>query len=217
MTDIILFGAPGAGKGTQGKNLSEKYRIPQISTGDILRANVKNKTALGLKAKEFMDKGALVSDDVVVGMVIDRIKEPDCEKGFLLDGFPRNIRQADVLDATIKAMGRKIDCVIGIEVERKELVRRLGGRRVCRKCGDNYHTIFSPPINMGICDKCGSEIYQREDDKEDTIEARLKVYEEETFPLVDYYKKKALYVAIDGIGGVDQITGAIVKAIESHK
>ncbi len=216
MTNIILFGAPGAGKGTQGKNLSEKYRIPQISTGDILRVNVKNKTPLGLKAKEFMDRGALVSDDIVVGMVIDRIKEADCEKGFLLDGFPRNIKQADVLEGTLKGMGRDIDCVIGIEVERKELLRRLSGRRVCRKCGANYHTIFSPPVNMGMCDKCGSEIYRRDDDEEETIDARLKVYALETHPLVEHYVKNGLYVAINGIGSVDQITEAIVKAIEKH-
>ncbi len=212
--NIILLGAPGAGKGTQGNILAEKFRIPQISTGDILRANVRNKTQLGLKAKEYMDKGALVSDDIVVGMVVDRINEEDARGGFILDGFPRNINQAEVLEKTLTSMGKSIGSVIGIEVDRKELVRRLSGRRVCRKCGASYHVIFNPPVNIGMCDKCGSEIYQRDDDKEETIEARLKVYEQETFPLVDYYSKKGLYRGIDGKGSVDQITLTIVGAIE---
>ncbi|MBI2400321.1 MAG: adenylate kinase [Deltaproteobacteria bacterium] len=212
--NIILLGAPGAGKGTQGNILSEKFRIPQISTGDILRANVRSKTQLGLKAKEYMDKGALVPDDIVVGMVVDRINEEDAKSGFILDGFPRNINQAEVLEKTLTSMGKSIGSVIGIEVDRKELVRRLSGRRVCRKCGASYHTIFNPPLNIGMCDKCGSEIYQRDDDKEETIEARLKVYEQETFPLVEYYSRKGLYRAVDGKGSVDQITMTIVGAIE---
>ncbi|TAN63926.1 adenylate kinase [bacterium] len=217
MRNLILFGAPGAGKGTQGKSLSERYKIPQISTGDILRSSVKNKTALGLKAKEYMDRGALVPDEIVLGMVVERLKSDDCEKGFILDGFPRNIKQADALETLLGAMGKGIDSVIGIDVERKELVRRLSGRRVCRKCGANYHIIFSPPLNMGVCDKCGAEIYQRDDDREDTIEARLKVYEQETFPLVDYYGKKKLYRPVNGIGSVDTITESVVRAIEAGK
>lgn len=212
--NIILLGAPGAGKGTQGKSISDRYKIPQISTGDILRANVRSKTVLGQKAKEFMDKGALVPDDLVVEMLVDRIKSDDCVSGSILDGFPRNINQADVLDSTLKAMGKKIDFVIGIEVDRKELVRRLSGRRVCRKCGASYHVIFNPPVNIGMCDSCGSEIYQRDDDKEETIEARLKVYEAETFPLVEYYASRGLYKKIDGIGTVDHITKSIVGEIE---
>lgn len=212
--NIILLGAPGAGKGTQGKSISDRYKIPQISTGDILRANVRSKTVLGQKAKEFMDKGALVPDDLVVEMLVDRIKSEDCVNGSILDGFPRNINQADVLDSTLKAMGKKIDFVIGIEVDRKELVRRLSGRRVCRKCGASYHVIFNPPVNIGMCDSCSSEIYQRDDDKEETIEARLKVYEAETFPLVEYYASRGLYKKIDGIGTVDHITKSIVGEIE---
>jgi adenylate kinase len=212
--NIILIGAPGAGKGTQSKSISARYGIPQISTGDILRANVRGKTALGQKAKEYMDRGVLVPDDVVVGMVVGRLGDGDCAGGFILDGFPRNISQAGALEATLKAMGKAIDRVIGIEVERKELVRRLGGRRVCRKCAENYHTIFNPPVNMGMCDKCGSEIYQRDDDKEETIEPRLKVYEDETSPLVGYYSRKGILVSIDGIGAVDQITATIISAIE---
>ncbi len=216
MLNLIIFGPPGAGKGTQGKILSERYGIPQISTGDILRENVRKKTPLGVKAREYMDRGALVPDDVVVDMVAKRLSAPDCEKGFILDGFPRNIAQAGALDATLEKLGKRIDHVIGIEVEKKELVRRLSGRRVCKKCGANYHIIFSPPVNIGVCDRCGSEIYQRDDDREETVEARLRVYEQETLPLVDYYKKKGLYRPVDGIGSVDDITERIVKAIE-HK
>ncbi|OGQ51182.1 MAG: adenylate kinase [Deltaproteobacteria bacterium RIFCSPLOWO2_02_FULL_53_8] len=212
--NIILFGPPGAGKGTQGKILAEKYSIPQVSTGDILRANVKSKTPLGLKAKEFMDKGLLVSDDIVVGMVEDRIRMNDCLAGFILDGFPRNIKQADVLGRMLSGIGKKIEHVIGIEVDKKSLIKRLSGRRVCRKCGENYHIVFNQPINQGICDKCSSEIYQRDDDKEETILARLDVYEQETHPLIDYYKERNLYSPIEGTGTVDKITGSIVKAIE---
>ena len=213
--NLILLGAPGAGKGTQGKNLTEKYGIPQISTGDILRANVRTKTPLGLKAREYMDKGALVPNGIVVGMVSDRIRLDDCAKGFILDGFPRNIIQAEVLDETLSGLSKRIDHVVGIEVDRKELVRRLSGRRVCRKCGASYHVIFNPPVNIGVCDACGSEIYQRDDDKEETIEARLKVYEQETFPLIGYYSNKGLYIPVDGIGTVDKITKIIVDAIEN--
>lgn len=212
--NIILLGAPGAGKGTQGVALAEKFKIPQISTGDILRANVRNRTQLGLKAREYMDKGALVPDDIVVNMLVDRINADDAKGGCILDGFPRNISQAEVLEKTLAAMGKSISAVIGIEVDRKELVRRLSGRRVCRKCGASYHTIFNPPVNIGMCDKCGSEIYQRDDDKEETIEARLQVYEKETFPLVEFYSNKGLYRAVDGKGSVDQITLTIVGAIE---
>lgn len=214
MRDLILLGAPGAGKGTQGHCLSERYRIPQISTGDILRQNVRSKSLLGVKAKEYMDKGALVPDAVVVDMVAGRISSEDCAAGFILDGFPRNIAQARALDDTLKKLGRSISSVVGIEVERKELVRRLSGRRVCGKCGANYHLIFSAPVNIGVCDKCGSEIYQRDDDKEDTINARLKVYEDETYPLIEYYASMGLYKKVEGVGTVDDIMGAIVRVIE---
>lgn len=211
--NLILLGAPGAGKGTQGKILSDRLHIPQISTGDILRANVKNKTVLGVKAKEFMDKGALVTDDIVVSMVEERLMMNDCAAGFLLDGFPRNLKQAASLEVMLAGIGKGIGSVIGIEVDRKTLLKRLSGRRVCRKCGANYHIIFNQPLNMGACDKCGSEIYQREDDKEETIEARLAVYEQETFPLIEHYTKKGLYNAVDGTGVVDGITGSIMEII----
>jgi len=214
MTNIILLGAPGAGKGTQSKNLSERFGIPQISTGDILRENVRNRTELGVKAKEYMDRGALVPDDVVVNMVTARLQDEDCSGGFILDGFPRNIAQAEALEATLAGLGRSIDHVIGIEVDNKELVRRLSGRRVCRECGASYHVIFNPPVNMGLCDKCDAEIYQRDDDSEATIEARLKVYEQETLPLVAFYKERGTYRPINGLGAVDQVTKAIVDVIE---
>lgn len=214
MLNIILLGAPGAGKGTQGKNLSEHYGIAQVATGDILRENVRGKTALGLKAKEYMDKGVLVPDDVVVDMVAGRLGMRACKDGFILDGFPRNTAQAKAIESILKEMGKEIDCVIGIDVEKKELVRRMSGRRVCKKCGTSYHVIFNPPVNIGMCDKCGSEIYQRDDDKDETIEARLKVYSDETFPLIEYYTALGLFKAVSGIGGVDQIAGEIIEAIE---
>ncbi len=211
--NIVLIGPPGAGKGTQSKLLSERFSIPQISTGDILRANVREKTPMGLRAKDYMERGILVPDELVVEMVVDRLSQDDCARGFILDGFPRNVKQAEALEETLDKSGKKIDAVIGFEVERRELVRRLSGRRVCRKCGATYHIIFNPPINIDVCDRCGDELYQRDDDKEETIEARLKVYEEETLPVVEYYKKRGLYKGVNGIGSVDEINEAIVKAI----
>ncbi len=215
--NVIFMGPPGAGKGTQAKILSERFHIPQISTGDILRMNVREKTPLGLKAKDYMEKGALVPDELVVEMVADRLKSRDCAGGFILDGFPRNVAQAEALEKTLEEMGKKIDAVVGIEVEERELVRRLSGRRVCRNCGAVYHVIFNPPVNTDTCDKCGGELYQRDDDKEETIKARLKIYEEETRPVIEYYKERGLYRAVNGIGSVDSITENIVKAIEDRR
>jgi len=214
MKNLIPLGAPGAGKGTQGKNLSEKLKIPQISTGDILRENVRTKTELGLKAREYMDKGLLVPDEVVVKMMAERVGEPDCEGGFILDGFPRNVPQANALEKILKKLGKDITAVIGVEVETKELLRRLGGRRVCRGCGKSYHEIFNPTMNTGVCDECGSETYRRDDDSEETIMARIEVYERETRPLIEYYKKRNKYYGVDGIGPVDAITGNILDIIE---
>lgn len=211
--NIILVGRPGSGKGTQGKILSEEYNIPIISTGDILRAAVREKTPLGLKARDYMDKGALVPDELVVEMVVTRLQEGDCRKGFILDGFPRNMGQAEALDRTLSTLDKGIDHVLNFEVEHKEIIKRLSGRRTCRKCGEAYHIIFNMPVNIGICDKCGGELYQRDDDKEETIEARLKVYEEHTAPLVRYYRQKELLKAINGIGGVDQIKEQIINVI----
>jgi len=214
MKNLILLGAPGAGKGTQGKNLSDRLGIPQISTGDILRENVRKKTELGVKAREYMDKGLLVPDEVVVKMMAERVRQPDCDRGFILDGFPRNVAQADALEEILKEIGKEITAVIGVEVETKELIRRLGGRRVCRGCGKSYHEIFNPTMNTGVCDDCGAETYRRDDDSEETIRARIEVYEKETHPLVDYYKKLGKYHGVDGIGPVDAITEEILAIIE---
>jgi adenylate kinase len=213
MLNLILLGAPGAGKGTQAKLLSERFNVPQISTGDILRANVGDKTPLGVKAKDYMDRGVLVPDEVVVEMVSERINGEYCSNGFILDGFPRNTQQAKALEDTLNESGKKIDHVIGIQVDRGELVRRMAGRSVCKRCGAGYHVTFNPPLNARICDKCGGGLYQRDDDKEETIEERLKVYDEQTLPLVEFYEQRGLFKSVDGIGSVSQITSQIVSAI----
>jgi adenylate kinase len=211
--DLILLGPPGSGKGTQAKKMVEQYHIPQISTGDILRAALKEKTRLGVEAKQYMDQGRLVPDEVVVGIVRDRLKAPDCTDGFILDGFPRTVPQAEALGVILKAMKRGIDHVISIEVDKGELLKRLGGRRTCRSCGAMNHLVFDPPKKEGVCDKCGGELYQRADDQEETIRARLKVYDEQTAPLIAYYREKGLLRTIDGVGEVKQIFQQIVKAI----
>ena len=216
MFTLILLGPPGAGKGSQGKSLSEAYKIPQVSTGDILRAAVRDKTELGIKAKSYMDKGELVPDSLVVEIVAERLRKNDCHNGFILDGFPRNILQAKAVEKILAGLGKKIHYIINIEVPRKEIIKRLSGRRVCRNCGEGYHLIFNPSVDDKRCDKCKGELYQREDDKEDTIEARLKVYEEQTAPLIDFYRKKGALISIDGVGGFKDITEKIVNAIESR-
>ena len=216
MFNLILLGPPGAGKGSQGKSLSEAYKIPQVSTGDILRAAVRDKTELGIKAKSYMDKGELVPDSLVVEIVAERLRKNDCHNGFILDGFPRNILQAKAVEKILAGLGKKIHYIINIEVPRKEIIKRLSGRRVCRNCGEGYHLIFNPSVDDKRCDKCKGELYQREDDKEDTIEARLKVYEEQTAPLIDFYRKKGALISIDGVGGFKDITEKIVNAIESR-
>jgi len=210
---LILLGPPGAGKGSQGKSLSEAYKIPQVSTGDILRAAVRDKTELGIKAKSYMDKGELVPDSLVVEIVAERLRKNDCHNGFILDGFPRNILQAKAVEKILAGLGKKIHYIINIEVPRKEIIKRLSGRRVCRNCGEGYHLIFNPSVDDKRCDKCKGELYQRE---EDTIEARLKVYEEQTAPLIDFYRKKGALISIDGVGGFKDITEKIVNAIESR-
>ncbi len=212
--NLIFLGPPGSGKGTQAKMLVDKYGIPQISTGDILREAVKEGTPLGKEAKKYMDEGKLVPDEVVVGIVRERLKEPDCTKGFILDGFPRTIPQAEALDKTLQKMGKGIDHVLSLEVDKEELVRRLSGRRTCKKCGAMYHIIFDPPKKDGICDRCGGELYQRDDDKEETIRERLRVYEEQTAPLIEYYRKKGLLRPIDGVGKIEEIFARITEAIE---
>ena len=212
--NIILLGPPGAGKGTQAKMLIEKYGIPQISTGDMLRAAVIAGTQLGLEAKKYMDKGELVPDEVVIGLVKERLQEADCAKGFMLDGFPRTVAQAEVLDKELEAMGKEIDHVICIEVPNEELIARLTGRRTCKECGAGYHLKFDPPKVDNACDKCGGELYQRDDDNEETVKARLKVYQEQTFPLIEYYDKQGKLRRIDGVGEIKTIFERITKVLD---
>jgi len=212
--DLIFLGPPGAGKGTQAKMLVERYGIPQVSTGDILRAAVAEGTELGKKAKEYMEAGKLVPDEVVIGIIEERLKQSDCEKGFILDGFPRTVPQAEALDKVLEKMGRKIDHVLTLDVPEEELIRRLTGRRTCKKCGAMYHIIFNPPKVEGVCDKCGGELYQRPDDNEETVRSRLSVYEQQTRPLIDFYEKKGLVRKIDGRGEIKEIFDQIVKILE---
>ncbi len=214
--NIIMLGPPGAGKGTQAQMLAEKYGIPQISTGDMLRAAVAEGTELGKKAKEYMDKGQLVPDEVVIGIVKERLSKPDCEKGFILDGFPRTVAQAEALDKMLAEMGKKIDYVINIVVPDEEILKRLTGRRTCRKCGAMYHVIYNPPKVEGVCDKCGGELYQRDDDKEETIKNRLSVYHSQTAPLIGYYRKKGVLVNIDGTKDIKSIFEDICAVLEGR-
>lgn len=211
--NIILLGPPGAGKGTQAKRLIDKYGIPQISTGDMLRAALKEGTPLGLEAKKYMDQGALVPDSVVIGLVKERILMDDCKKGYMLDGFPRNVSQAEALDKMLGELGQKIDHVVCVEVPNDELVKRLTGRRTCRNCGAGFHVMFDPPKTAGVCDKCKGELYQRDDDNETTVVSRLKVYEDSTKPLIDYYDKQAKLRRIDGVGDMEAILARIVKIL----
>ncbi|MEK6590811.1 MAG: adenylate kinase [Nitrospinota bacterium] len=212
---LILLGPPGAGKGTQSRLISKRYHIPQISTGDILRKAVAEKTTLGIKAKSYLDRGALVPDDVVIEMIEGRLRENDCRSGYILDGFPRTAAQAEALSKNLKKMRAEIDHVINIDVDYNELLERLTGRRTCRKCGEGFHIVFNPPQKEGICDKCGGELYQREDDKKDTILERLKVYEEQSAQLKDYYSMDARFYSIKGLGGVEEIFDKIVCVLES--
>ncbi len=213
--DLILLGPPGAGKGTQAQKIVDRYRIPQISTGDILRAAVKDGTPLGKKAKGFMDQGQLVPDEVVIGIIEGRLKAPDCQGGFILDGFPRTIVQAESLQSTLTKMRKSIDHVISIEVDSEELVRRLTGRRTCKSCGAMYHVLFHPPKKDGVCDRCGAALYQREDDKEETIRKRLIEYERQTAPLIEFYRAKSCLRPVQGVGGQDEIFERIVRLLEA--
>jgi adenylate kinase len=200
--NLILLGPPGAGKGTQAQRMVDRYHIPQISTGDILRAAVKESTPLGMKAKGFMDQGQLVPDEIVIGIIEERMKAKDCNLGFILDGFPRTIPQAEAL-------------VINIEVDPEELVRRLTGRRTCKNCGAMFHLLFQLPKKEGICDRCGGTLYQRADDKEETIRTRLKEYKKQTAPLIQYYQGKKTLRSIQGVGGPDQIFDQIIRLLDA--
>jgi len=202
---LVLLGAPGAGKGTQAKKLIETYGIPQISTGDILRKAVADGTPLGKEAKSYMDKGELVPDSIVIGLVKERIAQDDCKKGYILDGFPRNTAQAEVLDKVLAEMGAPLDTALSVDVEKDVLMKRLTGRRTCRKCQQMYNIYFSLPKKEGVCDKCGGELFQRDDDKEETIRKRLDVYDAQTAPLMEYYKKKGIVKSVNGTGSIDEI------------
>lgn len=210
---IIMLGAPGAGKGTQAKQIADKYQIPHISTGDIFRANIKEGTELGTKAKTYMDQGLLVPDELVVELVADRIVKDDCKNGFVLDGFPRTIPQAEALDAALAKMGEKMDYAIDVDVPDENIVNRMGGRRACLNCGATYHIVTIPTKVEGICDKCGSPVVLRDDDQPETVQKRLTVYHEQTQPLIDYYKEQGILKSVDGTKPMDEVFAAIVQIL----
>ncbi len=210
---IIMLGAPGAGKGTQADMIAKKYNVPHISTGDIFRANIKNGTELGKKAKEYMDKGLLVPDSLVVDLVIDRIHEDDAKNGYVLDGFPRTIPQAEALDNALTEAGETIDYAINVDVPDENIVNRMSGRRACLKCGATYHIVYNAPKTEGVCDACGSELVQREDDKPETVLNRLSVYHKETQPLIDYYTKKGSIRNINGTKDLNDVFADIVEIL----
>ena len=212
---IIMLGAPGAGKGTQAKFISEKFGIPHVSTGDIFRANIKEGTDLGKEAKGYMDKGQLVPDELTVRILLDRVSKDDCKNGYVLDGFPRTIPQAEVLDKEVSKMGDKIDIAINVDVPDENIVRRMGGRRACLKCGATYHTEHIPPKKEGICDACGSDLVLRDDDKPETVKNRLDVYHKQTQPLIDYYSAKNILKTVDGTRDMNDVFADIVKLLEA--
>jgi len=211
---LILLGPPGAGKGTQAEGIKKEFNIPHISTGDIFRENIKNNTELGKKAQEYMNKGLLVPDELVVDLVKDRLSKEDCKKGFLLDGFPRTIEQAKALDKVLDKINQKLDRAININVDEEILVERIVGRRICKDCKATYHVKFNPPKVEGTCDKCGGELYQRDDDKEETVEKRIKVYNEQTQPLIDYYDSKDLLLNINGEQEIQKVLEDIINNLK---
>ncbi len=213
--NLILLGPPGVGKGTQAKLLIDRFGIPQISTGDILRAAVKELTPMGAKAKGYMDSGALVPDEVVIGIVEERLAQADCQKGFILDGFPRTVPQADALGQVLSGMGKSIDHVVSLSVNKAELLKRLTGRRACANCGAGYHVDFAPSKVAGVCDACSGQLVQREDDKEETILNRLAVYEAQTAPLIAYYQAAGLLRSVDGLGTVERVQADILAAVQA--
>ena len=212
---IIMLGAPGAGKGTQAKKIAAKYDIPHISTGDIFRANIKNGTELGKKAKTYMDQGLLVPDERVVDLVVDRVNQEDCGKGYVLDGFPRTIPQAEALDKALSGMGQKLDYAIDVDVPDENIIRRMSGRRACVGCGATYHLEYAPTKKEGICDACGGELILRDDDKPETVKKRLDVYHEQTQPLIDYYTKAGILKTVDGTVDIEDVFRAITEILEA--
>ena len=210
---IIMLGAPGAGKGTQAKKIAEKYQIPHISTGDIFRANIKGGTELGMKAKTFMDQGMLVPDEITIGMLMDRIGQEDCINGYVLDGFPRTIPQAESLTKALAERGEKVDYAINVDVPDENIINRMSGRRACLGCGATYHITFNPPVKEGICDTCGQELVLRDDDKPETVKKRLDVYHQQTQPLIDYYKNAEVLAEVDGTQPMDAVCQGIVKIL----
>lgn len=213
--NIILLGPPGAGKGTQAKKIQEHYKIPHISTGDILRENINNNTSLGLKAKSYMSRGELVPDELLITIIKDRLSKKDCQNGFMLDGYPRTITQADALQMILTESGEMVDAVLNISVDDEELIKRLSGRRMC-KCGASYHIIFNPPPQEDVCNICKGKLYQREDDKPETIRNRLNVYKKQTQPLINYYANKKILKTIDGSKEIPQIFEEIKKVLEEY-
>ena len=212
---IVMLGAPGAGKGTQAIMISEKYSIPHISTGDIFRANIKEGTELGKKAKEYMDKGLLVPDELTTNLVVDRIHEEDCKDGYVLDGFPRTIPQAECLEEALRELGENIDYAVNIDVRDEDIVSRMSGRRACLKCGATYHIIHAAPAVEGICDKCGGELVLRDDDKPETVQNRLDVYHKQTQPLIDFYQERGLLVSVDGSKSLNEVFEEIIGILEA--
>ncbi len=210
---IIMLGAPGAGKGTQAKKIAAKYQIPHVSTGDIFRANIKNGTELGMKAKSYMDAGGLVPDEITIGMLLERIHEEDCAGGYVLDGFPRTIPQAESLTEALKARGEDIDYAINVDVPDDHIISRMSGRRACLACGATYHIVFNPPKQEGICDICGEKLVLRDDDKPETVQKRLDVYHSQTKPLIDYYKEAGILAQVDGTQDMEVVFQDIVKIL----
>ena len=207
---IIMLGAPGAGKGTQAKKIAEKYQIPHISTGDIFRANIKNGTELGKKAKTYMDQGLLVPDELVVDLVVDRIGQEDCTKGYVLDGFPRTIPQAEALDKALAELGQKMDFAVDVEVPDENIINRMSGRRACVGCGATYHLVYAPTKMENVCDNCGGELVLRDDDKPETVKKRLDVYHEQTQPLIEYYTNSGILKTVDGTADIGDVFAEIV-------
>ena len=210
---IIMLGAPGAGKGTQAQMICDKYSIPHISTGDLFRSNIKNGTELGKKANEYMDKGQLVPDELTVQLLLDRVANDDCKNGYVLDGFPRTIPQAEVLDKELSGLGDKVDFAINVDVPDENIVRRMSGRRTCPKCGASYHIEHIPPKKEGVCDRCGAELIQRDDDKPETVQNRLSVYHEQTQPLINFYDEKAILKTVDGTKDLNDVFADIVAIL----